>query len=461
MLGKADWKTADSSALMSTRRCADAEARRVDKCTDAILSALFIPGPQHLFWSTGVCYLSQLGGKYAITMVIDESYTEEDIEKSRTLSPGISVVTINSKNSLRRHIQLKRLFLQYFRSNQPSLTLVHHDSTVESQYCLHYLRKYSTDKNTVIYQSAKLSLDYQLDRQSALLHQVALIQQSRFVKHIRVPHAAIKTTISLRNIISSLINYKILPTVLVGKPFSPPQDNIRGKISRALYRQNKNLRYFMYYENEKRTFEEWGARNVELVPHPVKEEAEKLKLRFGIQHDYTTISIFPTYGANEQLMWETALSESDIIRKVAEGWSEAIRCVRKCYDREKIRVLLKLHKASENDRMWRKIIAKIREKETLEIVDASHPALTLILGSKAVLSDYSSVLWLASLAGKPSICLDIFGYREAQFMRNYEPNISVVKNVRQIREILATQHNFKGSSQGLLVKSPEKVEVRN
>lgn len=394
------------------------------------------PGPRHLFWTTGVFYLWSLKDHFDFVLLVDSNYREDpQFSKLLMLESIIHVEYLPIQaRIIKRHLYLAKQIEKILRYYHPAYILIYSYSYLDNQYLLHWVSKVAPDAIIYMYQSTKGTLRWEDDYMAVYAEQLLhLILKYTMLKHwIRFGEKIIKT----KNYISYLLNYKLFPLITVQKMFNPPFNVLSGHPNRKALvklRSLKNVHTLAYLDveiNGTKSFIEF--KNIIQIRHPMVDcWSEVFKFLYSdiIQSD--NILLVPTYGFTSRMLQES-WSFSDIVENISRKWCNAIEKLLEVFPNFAIK--MKLHPASQKDPIWQEILLKILERYPfISIVDPLVSAEYLVVQSKVIVGDVTSVLWWAGMLGsKIVISLDIFGYPGGDEMKYYKDIILYIKDLNEL-----------------------------
>jgi hypothetical protein len=240
----------------------------------------------------------------------------------------------------------------------------------------------------------------------------------------------------IRGEILLLLDYIILPLVLLRKIFRPGLDVYSGKV----FKQNSNNYHdfhLMYKTNEKEVTEKTMGQSdkIVLIRHPVEtigQECNRVLYPFDVEED--RITIFPSYGFVDTLCAQKEIKQDKVKQLIVEKWGEIIRVIRNNLPEWK--VMFKLHPNATMDLIWKNMMERIkRSNPDIVVLNESEKAEKWILKSRIVASDVSTVLWWTSfLRSKLAISLDLFGYPGGNDMEKYD-DVYYISSMDQLEKI--------------------------
>ena len=231
--------------------------------------------------------------------------------------------------------------------------------------------------------------------------------------------------------------FKIVPVLLSGKVLNPPFNIFTGKENKSVSNVYKKIikKYFTYLKVEAEHAIKLGVPNCEIIEHPlVNSEDQVHKILYKKTKIKNQILIAPSLGFLEGLSAK-GQSDKDIYRSIADKYINAIYLLLKKFPNYIIK--FKLHPSDKNNYLWKKIISIIASKIiNFEVISENTNAEFLIIESKVIISDVSTILWWTIfLKDKIAISLDIFNFDSGDEMFLYSPKIYYVDNLKKLENI--------------------------
>lgn len=378
---------------------------------------ILAPGPLHLFWTAGVYYMWELSRKYKVVLIVDEAYrASQPFAKAAALAGEVEILYVPAGNAWIRHRFYAREFKNVIKRFSPK-AIFHHDAVYVQMMYLYYLgRKSLPGIIRVSYVAGISTINWHETYSAVIDYEVELVG-----KRYNVPRGIAWTMVEFKGWISLLLNYFLLPAVFCGKVFVPLMNVTNGTVLKKYWNDQFDY-YLLYSEIDSRALQKWcGSTDgfVEIA-HPLETSGEEFnRLFYGVSEEHV-VAVMPTYGFVNTYQKEHGLSDQQLVGYISSKWSEAIDILSNKFAGYEI--VLKLHPAVEKDLLWQNIVSNIQNQcSYLRIIPAQQNGQELILRSKVVVSDFSSVLWWATFfPSKIAISLDIFGTKYTDEMKYRE-----------------------------------------
>ena len=392
------------------------------------------PGPLHLFWTTGVFYFWELKDRFDFVFIVPSNYFESNEFRTLIELPSVRYVEYLTPSTIFwRYQTYQKKIKKILKDYEPAYILLHNISYPENQYLIYLSKKLYPKSIRFHYQNGRMSLMWEED----FLARRSVQIEGIFCAYPWTSHFPRLTLVFvvLRNHASYFLHLKIIPFCTIARTFTPPVNVFNGTVNKKVMKHNyqgKNDKIFTYLAIEAQTYKAQGAYNVVKIKHPMSMcSNEVFRFLYGDFVIHDQIVVFPSYGFTSGLI-EKGWAPNRVVNHVSERWFEAIKTLLMKLPAYKVK--LKLHPASKTDELWRQIVAQLQIKlgSRLEVIQTNVSAEFLVVQSKVIVGDVTSVLWWASLYGnKIVISFDIFGYIGGDEMHRYEPDIKYVKNLSQ------------------------------
>lgn len=398
------------------------------------------PGPIHLFWTTGVFYLWSLKDRFDFVLIVPENYRDHpQFIKVAGLPAFRHVEYLSQRGRLWRHFSYSSTMKALLEKHPPAYLLLHNRSYIENQYLIHWARKLFPEAKRYYYQNGRMSLMWQDDFKArravqidSLAHRLPILgHYPRFAGRI----------VDIRNYISYLLNFKLLPLLAIHSAFSPPVNVTNGLINReaTLRMSNRCKDYLLaYLANEIEAYRAQGIENIVQMQHPLAScKREVFEFLYGEVIETDSILLLPSYGFTSRLL-ESGWKKDSLVKHLGSKWCEAIEKLLEHFPGYLLKI--KLHPASFADPVWKEIIDHIRRHfPAIEIIDPKQSAEWHVVQSKVIVGDVTTVLWWAGMAGgKVVVSLDVFGYPGGDELKEYPEIILYLTEKSAWPELLKT-----------------------
>lgn len=393
---------------------------------------ILMPGPVHLFWTTGVYYLWELSKKYRIVLVVSKIYKIDPLFiKVSALTDVIEILYIpDNYGVLKRHRFYSMVFSELADRYHPLFVFQHNHVYPINMYLYSCAKKRNTQIITM--QMGREAVNWAADFNARNASAISNIKN----KYPMFPYWFLSLMNKLRKKILFCLVHFILPPIFLKKVFHPGLDIYSGRI----YKKNtKNYHdyYLMYKATEKEVTEKAMGQSdkILLIRHPVEtigHECNNILYPLDVEED--RIVILPSYGFIDSVYVKNGIKQYDDVALMIQKWGEIIEVIReKMPDWE---VLFKLHPNEKNNIIWENILKNSsRNNPHIVLLDKSEKAEKLILKSKIVVSDVSTVLWWTSfLRSKLAISLDLFGYIGGDDIKEYD-NVYYISSMDQFKKL--------------------------
>jgi hypothetical protein len=379
---------------------------------------VLVPGPLHLFWTTGVYYLWELSKQYRILLVVAENYRKNSLFiKVCELCNVIDICyLIDNYGVFKRHMFYSRAFSKLADKYSPIFVLQHNHVYPINIYLYHWFK--NKNNHIITIQMGREAMNWDHDFSSRKAFTISNMKR----KYPILPYWMISIMQKIRRKILFFLEYFLLPFIFLRKIFQPGLDVYSGKIFKQ-NSENYHDYHLMYKTNEKEVTEKvmGQSEKIVLIRHPVETTGQECNnVLYPLDVEENRITIFPSYGFVDVLCAQKGIKQDEVKELITRKWSEIIEVMHtKLPDWE---LLFKLHPNSATDIIWQNILKSIKSNcPDIVVLNESEKAEKWILKSKIVVSDVSTVLWWTSfLRSKLAISLDLFGYPGGNDMEKYD-----------------------------------------
>lgn len=409
------------------------------------------PGPIHLFWTSGVFYFWQLKDRFDFVFIVPSSYLKSnEFQKLLELPAVRHVEYLVTAEILWRHYYYLKQIRRVLKDFPPTYLLLHNISYPENQYLIHLARRLYPQSLRYHYQNGRMPLMWEIDFAARRSTQVESIY--RLMPWMsRVPRLT-STLINTRNYLAYFTNFKIFALMNVAQTFSPPINIFTGEVNFEAAKSHYEGKYdkiLCYLDIEAQVYRDQGAQNVNVIQHPMSLRGDEVfRFLFGDFNVKNQIVIFPSCGFTSSLI-ESGWDEVDLINHISGRWFDVIQSLLIKFPTFNVKI--KLHPASHADPLWQNIVTQLQLKlgSKLDVIESKVSAEFLVVQSRVIVGDVTSVLWWAAMYGnKTVVSFDIFGYAGGNEMQLYKPHIDYVCN---LAEYITTESGGKTvESRGLI-----------
>lgn len=392
-------------------------------------------GPINLFWVTAVYYLWELKDKYSFIIFANDDYKKS--EKFSNILKHLDIKYIHyqkKEKGFKLASSLLREYEQILKKFKPKKILIYNDNFFDNQCLLHLIKSMNSFSEVYQYQEARESMDIKNDRY-LLATAESLVLQERFKFLKNFSKISIKLAILKQNL-RYFYYFKIIPFFLLGKVFKPKFNIFTGKYYKNLNSNLNNLiiKYFVYLNIEHKILTKSGVPNCQIISHPlINCKNEVNNIIYGELDQKNQIVIMPSHGFIPGLIAK-GNSDDEVSKFISNKYIEFLNKFKKKFPDYSI--IFKLHPASKKNVIWMNVINLISEKiKITKIEDDQVNAEKLIIESKIVISDVSTVLWWTIFFDeKIAVSLDIFNFENGDEMLNYLPYVYYINDLNQIEK---------------------------
>jgi len=365
-----------------------------------------VPGPIHLFWTTGVYFFFDLIEEYDVILVVDSNYKKDrKFKKVVKLAHSIYYLEENHKNLFTQHKQYYETSKNVIKKHKPKFVFQHNHVCPFNIYLFNMSKKMGA--YNISFQNGFQHECPQTEHLILKANHISLIKQHSRLRSMQ-PVWLIWLRVTLREIYSYYFNYYLIPILLTKKPLWTPFDPVRHSIKRGIRRHNHyDLRLVYTNEEEIKTLTE-NAKNILQIKNPILDNYREVQkyIYEDTPRMKNRIIILPDGATSDYLFLEKKLKSNDTILLLTEKWTKVIKIISKKFTNYEIGI--KLHPKQENDKIWQQVISNLKKVyQNLVNYPVREDASRLVIESKIVVAEASTVLWFASNLEKDRILISL------------------------------------------------------
>lgn len=372
----------------------------------------YCPGPEYLFYDTGINCLWELSLAYLVILLLDFPYSDinklEQLKKKGILQDYIyAYYNPNTSLKVLRMIQRHQYYCQsskyYFTKYKPAAILQHSDY---NSLNLYWFREACTN-NCIRIKIVGSHCTDEPEKDTGTIYKIHIGEKQ---KKYNIPYWLAYLLNNTINIMVYYSEFYIVPILLTMRFFKP---NIRPfPIKNKWY--SKKVRYFEYSlvfsEQVRNAFEIECGEPAKTITNPLYTVGENVHaFLFGKIEQKDEILILPTDSEAILFKQEQRISDNQIAEHFFTKWSKAINILQNKFPFYKISI--KLKPSRFQDSLMKLITKRLAENIAgISILPSDENTQRLILRAKVIVSTYSSVLWWANhlKSIKTLISLDLF-----------------------------------------------------
>lgn len=365
------------------------------------------PGPEYLFWSSGVYYCAELSKKYNIILVADH-YISDELKIEKLISSGVVCkfyqypISNSGKSRIRkllnRHLHFFQLSKNLFKNNDIDFIIQHTDLEVANIYIYSEGAKYGIPG--IMYRPTTIAKNYYQD------YKFSISWAIKFQKIAEINLHLARYTFNLSKIFRYLLNYFIIPFIVTGNIFRP---RIRMFPTKDKY-FNDNPAYYSYAIihtlREADIAKENGEPSI-LVKNPLSITVKSIAKLLDFDDFYREVGVVLMLPTSGEYDWYITQNNSDPT-KFFQIWINVLRIFREKFPG--YRIILKCHPMATDEHIYKRILEESKITN-FEVIERSYTVEKLILKSEVIIGTTTSSLWWATQIGlnKQIYSLDIFG----------------------------------------------------
>lgn len=369
----------------------------------------FCPGPEYLFFTTGIFYVWELAQLYNVVLLLDFSFKKlEILERLKEeeiildyLSLDCPAETVSLIRKFKKHRHYCKISKTFFEKYQPAAIIQHADIEPINIY---FFEEARSQKICRIVYTASLVLS----GQNTAIGTLILLQKAKLSKKRKLPLWLAGYCYEIKRPTGYYINYYLLPFVNKGY-FFRPRLNAVCKNGRW-YNNSKNYfdHYITHSEKERKAIREITSAPVTVIQLPMTHfDDEVFDFLYGSVTQENMILVLPTGGDIDCLMKSQKMSRAVAVKHYFEKWIESINIIASKFDSYKVSIKFKYNEDSD---LFKHHLSLSDSNERIAIIPPEEDTNALILKSRVVVSTNSSVLWWAGFlqSERVLISLDLF-----------------------------------------------------
>lgn len=369
----------------------------------------FCPGPEYLFFTTGIFYVWELAQLYNVVLLLDFSFKkleilerlkEEDIILDYLpLDCPTETVSLISKFKKHRHYCKKSKTL--FKKYQPAAIIQHADIAPINIYFFEEAR--SQKIRRIVYTASLILSD-----QNSAIGILILLQKAKLAKKRKLPLWLAGYCYEIKRLTGYYINYCLLPFVNKGH-FFKPRLNAVCKNGRW-YNDSRNYfdHYITHSGKERKAICEITSAPVTVIQLPMTNfDDEVFDFLYGSVAQEDMILILPTSGEIDYIVKTQKTSRDVVAEHYFEKWTQAINIIAAKFPSFKVGIKFK---SNEDIDLYKQYLRLSDLDGKIAVIPPEEDTNALILKSRVVVSTNSSVLWWADFlqSERVLISLDLF-----------------------------------------------------
>ena len=382
--------------------------------------AILVAGPLSLFRTTGIYYLRELLRTFDVVLVGWKDYAGDKAFEIASAWPGVIETHLipPAWEPLAYHRASAAFAEDLAVRIRPAVLLQHNDCYPHNLY---FIRGASRLQGVLRATYANgLTIDHAADARFKRADQIAEI-----VAQHHIPRFTAVAVFWVRSFLRHLIRFVLLP-VLVGElPLWGHTDLDTGRINFRNTAGQNDL-HLIYSEYERNHYERsLQPAAVEIIRHPMSVTGGEVNKAIDMPEALSRIAFLPTNALISLL--SARIGADRAIASMAQAWTSALLILKERLGG--VPIVAKLHPGSARDPLMASVLQEIRISiPGIEVIDPGMSAERLVLGSTCVISDVSTVLWWARMAGgRNIISLDAWNIPGGGEFSHY-PGIVYVRN---------------------------------
>lgn len=366
----------------------------------------FCPGPEYLFYTSGIFYIWELALLYNVVLLLDFTFNKiEILERLKQkgviynyfpLDSYIGTLSIIRKYKKQKFIcQISR---NLFEKYQPVAIIQHNDVAPINIYF--FEEACSRKVRRIIYSASLVLSDCNQDFQTHIL-----LQKTRLAKKWKLPLWLASCCYEIKHLIGYYINYNVLPFIIKGHIFKP-RLNAVGINGRWYNNSNIFIDYSLTHsEKERKSLQEIINAPVTLIQFPmIRLGNEVFEFLYGAVVQENIVLVLPTSDEIDCFMKIQKLSRSTAVKHYFNKWIEAINIIADKFPSYKVGIKFK---ANEDCELFERYYSLLTLNERIIIIPTEEDTTAFILLSRVVLSTNSTVLWWANFLHSERVLISL------------------------------------------------------
>jgi len=407
---------------------------------------ILVPGPLHLFWTSGIYYLYELAKVYKVVLIVSHEYLESAAFNEVLGNLDVAeIIYVPKKNIINRHRYYSHEFHKLILQYRP-VFIFHHDIVqVTLMYLFYFARQHLQDCRLVSFATTMTMLNWRHD-----FDRVVQVAIDELKAKSRLPYALARRRYVIESWIKYALDYYILPLLFLRVFFRPGMNVYLRKRMRKQW--NDQFDHFLLYDElDLHARQEICGSDKGLVriQHPLTTSGKEINEKRYPFPEKDIVLILPSSVLVNQYKNEISTHDEVAIRMFADGWLKAVEILRKKFPG--FEIVWKSHPSDGQNALWVRVVNRLKERcPELMFLDPKASAQNWILQSKVVVGDVSSSLWWASmLETKVVFSLDIFGIRNVDELK-HRRGIYYIDN---LEKLFRTDINIRQCEQSTIGKN--------
>jgi len=341
---------------------------------------LFISSHLYLFWTLGCYYVFELLEEYELILIVNNEYRcDPFFQKIITFPQIIEVIYLpKSSNIISKHINYIATINYTFKKYQPKFIFQYNHTYVFNKYVFVKASELSPESKVIHYQNGQILVGDEKFAYEKSINQKLVDIKGRF--QIPFSVSSLKFIYRLLRFSFHIMDDLILPSFFL------------KNINHSFYckkRAKRNFfhQYFVFDRIiQQKLFKELKTKNIIQIKCPISTVSDKYNKFLYNYSERKQIVIFPSFGF-------FSLKQD---QKVINNWILVISILQKKFP--DYNICMKLHPRTKNSFIVEEILNYLRNKcPKIELLDPALNAQELVLSSKIIVGDVSTIIWWASL----------------------------------------------------------------
>ncbi len=364
----------------------------------------FVPGPIHLFWITGIYFYFDLKDDYDIILIVGSEYkNNQQFKNISHLFYTVYYLNDDQKNLFLRHRNFYNVAKTIITNHEPKFVFQHNHVYPFDIYLFNMSR--CTGAFNISFQ---IGFQHKDPKAEHMILKSRRINMSHQYSRLKLPFWAIFFRVTLKEFISYYKNYYLIPILITGKTLLTPFDPFTHSIKKG---SNRNRHYDLHLVpslgDAIKTKTE-NVINILQIKYPVSDNYLNVqRMLYGnLERNKKSIIILPDGAVSDYMFIKGKRSENELIKYLSDTWKEVIEILQKKFNNHAVGI--KIHPAQKDDRIWNKVILKLKLAfPDLTVYNPSEDATRLIIESRIIVAEASTILWFAKNLEKEKILISL------------------------------------------------------
>lgn len=383
-------------------------------------SVVFLcPGPEYLFFTSGVFYAWELASLYDVVLLLDFPFRKveilERLKKEGIIRDYLPVDTAQGTLSLitkyKKHRSYHKTSKDLFGKYQPVALFQHSDIPPLNIYLSE--EAFSRNIPRFVYGASVVLSDLNID-----IDTLKMLRKAQLAREYKLPYWMAGCCYEIKLSVGYCLNYWLLPYLNKGHIFRPRLNLFRRK--GRWFNCSKNYRdySFTHTDKERKALLETTGEERNVIRFPMTQVGGKvLNFLYGPIKEQNMVLVLPTNGEADCIMRSEKVSREVAINLYFGKWVEAINIIADKFPSHEIGIKFKSY---EDYELFKHSCYRLGLGKKTALISPAEDTNALILKSNVIVSTISTVLWWANFlqSRKCLISLDLLNQPSGNYYDN-------------------------------------------